>query len=95
MFHICIRTNVPEGQRKVLLFDLLHEWGHFLDNDRLPIGNEQDPCLQLGREQRAWAFADQEFERHPELTADRPAYDAYKRYCLDTYYSRCSLAPTY
>lgn len=92
-FYICIRTNEPEGQRKVLLYDLLHEWGHFQDEDRLPIGREHDPHLQLGREQRAWKFADLEFARHLELAPDRPAYEAYKQRCLATYLSRCRPSP--
>ncbi|MBT9394407.1 hypothetical protein KLP40_14645 [Hymenobacter sp. NST-14] len=93
VFDICIRTNEPEGRRKVLLYDLFHEWGHFLDEQRLPQGQEHDPCLQLGREERAWEFADKEFARHPELAADRPAYEAYQQQCLASYRQRCQLSP--
>lgn len=93
VFDICIRTNEPEGRRKLLFYDLLHEWGHFLDEQRLPQNKAHDPFLQLGREERAWEFADKEFDRHPELAADRPAYEAYKQHCLASYRQQCQLSP--
>jgi hypothetical protein len=80
---IDIKTVVPSGNYKELVFDLLHELGHYLDKEKLTDPN--DDALVQAREIRAWRLADEEFSRHPELTGDRANYEAYKRKLLGTY----------
>lgn len=85
VYEINIGGKRPDSQRLEILFDLLHEFGHYLDPDKLTQANKHDEGFQRGREMRAWQLADQALEHYPELAHDRPAYEAYKRRCLLTY----------
>lgn len=82
---IFIRATGEPSHDQLLLFAIMHELGHFHDSETLPKGKENDPVLRRGREMRAWAWADQAFEKYPELAADRTFYDDYKAECLATY----------
>jgi hypothetical protein len=64
-----------------VIFDIMHELGHALD----PIKLAPDRSNERAREERAWAFADQQFDSFPELQGDKVEYAAYKGACLATY----------
>jgi hypothetical protein len=64
-----------------VIFDIMHELGHALD----PIKLAPDRSNEREREERAWAFADQQFDSFPELQGDKVEYGAYKGACLATY----------
>lgn len=80
---IDIKTKVPSGNYRELVFDLLHELGHYLDPEKLT--NPHDDALVQAREIRAWKLAGEEFAQHPELAADQADYQAYKRKLLASY----------
>lgn len=83
--YIDIKTLPSSGNLKELVYDLMHELGHWLVPIKLGPGDEKDDALVLGRELRAWKLADTEFYAQPELDADRAEYEAYKRECLRSY----------
>ena len=84
-FRIFIRMNGETGRGKVLLYDILHELGHYHDPVKLPLERQHDQALRREREQRAWEWADWKFNTYPELEADRAWYTDYKQQCLATY----------
>ncbi|WP_143436720.1 hypothetical protein [Hymenobacter crusticola] len=84
-YRIFIRATGEPGHDRMLLFDILHELGHFHDPVRLPIGQPIDSILQRDRELQAWQWADEKFNQYPELEADWALYKAHQRRCLGTY----------
>jgi len=88
LYHIRIRRQAASGNRKELLYDMMHELGHCLDPDKLEIENKGNAELELAREIRAWALADQQFRAHPELQGDMLTYTQYKNDCLAGYIKR-------
>lgn len=84
-YHIRIRRKAASGNRKKLVYDMMHELGHCLDPLKLGRENKGNAALVLAREERAWALADQEFCSHPALQADMASYREYQNYCLADY----------
>lgn len=62
-----------------IIWDILHEYGHFLSG--LPDTNGPN----LKRELLAWDFACKELELYPRLKSFTANFDAYKEYCLVGY----------
>lgn len=78
-FWITLKRTPLLESRKDVLYDLLHEMGHYWDDEDRPIPRErQPPKIQRKREERAWAYADVQFDSIPELQADWSEYEAYK-----------------
>jgi hypothetical protein len=87
-YRIRIRRAAPSGNRKELVYDIMHEMGHCLDPLKLGLGNKGNAKLMLAREQRAWAVANEEFNLYPELQPDIAEYTEYKNSCLAEYIRR-------
>jgi len=87
-YRILIRRTASSGNRKELVYDMIHEMGHCLDPLKLGLVNKGDAKLMLAREQRAWAAADEEFDSYPELQPDIAEYTGYKNSCLAVYTRR-------
>jgi hypothetical protein len=85
IYYLWIKSDATSGNRKELVYDLMHELGHCLDPLKLGRENKGNAILELGREERAWALADQEFSSHPELQNDMASYKEYQAYCLADY----------
>lgn len=85
VYYIRIRRKAASGNRKELVYDMMHELGHCLDPIKLGIQNQHNHVLRLDREIRAWAMADQEFNSHPELQNDSASYVKYQNDCLVNY----------
>lgn len=87
VFHLWIKRRPRFGSIREVIFDIMHESGHAHDDiDRPSPGDySRDPVVERGREMRAWAYADEQFDLFPELADARPEYEAYKRECLATY----------
>lgn len=89
VFHLWIKRKPLFGSIREVIFDIMHESGHAHDDiDRpLPGIRDRDLKAERGRELRAWAYADEQFDALQELADARPEYEAYKRECLKTYSS--------
>lgn len=62
-----------------VVWDLLHEYGHFLSGPPITKGPE------LEREILAWAFAEKELELYPRLKLFSANFNAYREECLIGY----------
>ncbi|GAB3327448.1 hypothetical protein ACFQT0_28590 [Hymenobacter humi] len=85
IYYLWIKSSAVSGNRKELVYDMMHELGHCLDPLKLGKENKGNAALELAREERAWALADLEFNAHPELQVDRESYSKYQNDCLATY----------
>ena len=85
-FRVRIKPHpVITTSRAELVFDLLHELGHCLDLEVLAVEDKHNNAKKWGREVRAWAWADQEFSRHPALAPYQELYLQYRASCLESY----------
>jgi phage regulator Rha-like protein len=80
-----IKGKTPSGNRKELIYDIMHEMGHCLDEIKLAKEDEQNKPLVMARELRAWQFADAEFAAHSEFRNDVLEYNNYKNQCILSY----------
>ncbi|TFZ62979.1 hypothetical protein E4631_23925 [Hymenobacter sp. UV11] len=80
-----IKKKPAFGNVKEILFDIMHEMGHGLDENRLELKDKCNLEVRYARELRAWKIADKEFATHPELKADKLEYNRYKHECLKDY----------
>jgi len=81
-----IFLNVSDNRDRLhLLWDLIHEFGHHLDPDKLDKNDAHNPVDRIRREETAWILADSEFQKHPELFIFEENYLTYKRECLQSY----------
>jgi hypothetical protein len=85
-FWLILKEKPILESRKDVLYDFLHEMGHYWDNEDRPMPGEWQPIkIQRAREERAWAYADEQFNSYPELQADQTEYEAYRQQCLISY----------
>jgi hypothetical protein len=85
-FWLILKQTPILESRKDVLYDFLHEMGHYWDDIDRPMPGEQQPIkIQRAREERAWAYANNQFDSFPELQGDRKDYEAYKQQCLASY----------
>ena len=87
-YRIRINRKAASGNRKELVYAMMHELGHWLDPQKLGLKNRENVKMKLDREMRAWSLADQQFDTHPELQVDLPTYTKYKNDCIATYIKR-------
>ncbi|RZK45326.1 MAG: hypothetical protein EOO61_00235 [Hymenobacter sp.] len=73
------------GNVKEILFDIMHEMGHGLDEIKLSLEDRYNLEVRKARELRAWEIADKEFATYLELQADESEYNRYKNECLKKY----------
>ncbi|SNR88577.1 alkaline phosphatase family protein [Hymenobacter mucosus] len=86
LFRIRIKPHpVNMESRAELVFDILHELGHCFDLEVLALEDKDNNAKKRGREVRAWAWADQEFSRHPALAPYQELYLKYRAICLNSY----------
>lgn len=72
--------------KKEMIYDILHEFGHFLDKEIISREElETNNLKRLKREITAWLFADEEFLKISELKKDFEEYEEYKWLCLKSY----------
>jgi hypothetical protein len=81
ILEILIKNRPKWYSIREVVFDIMHELGHAMD----PIKLLPDRSNERAREERAWAFANQQFASFPELQSDKEEYEAYKQACLATY----------
>lgn len=84
IFAICIKNICSD--RREMLFDILHEFGHAMDIDTY--SQEEIKSNILKRQKReitAWLIADEEFIKISDFKADFNAYENYKWQCLESY----------
>jgi Zn-dependent peptidase ImmA (M78 family) len=85
-FQLFLKETPRLESRLDYLFDLLHEMGHYWDNEDRPKPYERQPAaIMRQREERAWAYADKQLATFPELQLYREEYEGYKRNCLMSY----------
>ena len=74
--------------KRRILYELMHEMGHLFDSiplDRAIAPSSEHQASERSRELRAWKFADEEFNNHPELQDCIQEYTEHKRACLLSY----------
>ncbi len=71
-----------------IVWSLLHEFGHHIDEIG-KFGNKND--VEMGRERRAWAYADIEVKNYSDLMSEITSYKLRKEYCLNRYAKRNGL----
>jgi len=67
--------NVPVQ----IIWDILHEYGHFLS------GEQEKKGPKINRELLAWQYAKKELENYPKLRQMILEFEAYAEFCLRTY----------
>lgn len=85
--YLCIKKKPQFGNTAELIFDIMHELGHCLDDIKLQKKDEYNIELRREREIRAWHIADNKFESYPELKEIASNYAAYKDKCLASYWA--------
>jgi hypothetical protein len=81
VYYLNISQSAPN--KREVIYELLHEMGHSFDDIKLDPSDRENS--ERGREIRAWAFADQQFNAYPELRTYLPEYVEHKRKRLETY----------
>jgi hypothetical protein len=74
-----LRISILKKTPTEIIWDLLHEFGHFLDGE--PDGEEQ----KLDREIQAWSYASEELSKYPRLLLLKSNFESYKEKCLVSY----------
>lgn len=82
--YIVLGTN-EQRDRLHLLWDLFHEFGHHLDENKLTEADKFNSEKRLIREKTAWQYADEIFLRYPELEKYESNYLEYRSSCLSSY----------
>lgn len=82
---IILGVNKDRNELEIL-WDLLHEFGHHSDPNKLSKGDSQNVNERIRREKTAWAYADEEFKSNQLLHVYKDNYIAYRDSCLNTYF---------
>jgi hypothetical protein len=79
-----IRINIKDnpGRQIRYIWNLLHEYGHYLSGDRLMGYTELD---ELAREEEAWENALKEIQKYPILLNEINDFNYHKEFCLKNY----------
>jgi len=81
IYYLTISQSAPN--KREIIYELLHEMGHAFDEIKLDLSDKENS--ERGRETRAWQFANEQFDTHPELRPYLPEYTEHKRKRLATY----------
>lgn len=78
-----IRLDVKERESAIhIIWDLLHEYGHFFNG---PVSDKNDKNKVALSEYRAWQFANDFFDVFPELQPHKAEFNKYRQVCFSSY----------